>query len=148
MTDETEKPLEMTCAKLLPGGALDDCTFSQIEDALDKAEAPMTNAGRWLTLPERIAALAIRASHESTTCNGNRPLPFDREVLGRMVREAWVRWAQTQPTPKTSWLVAYDDLPEADKEADRQIGESVARWTLIGAAAGASLPSDSTSNVD
>ncbi|KKL95931.1 hypothetical protein LCGC14_1849720, partial [marine sediment metagenome] len=40
-----------------------------------------------------------------------------------MVREAWVRWAKTQPTPKPSWLVSYDDLSEPDKEADRQIGE-------------------------
>lgn len=67
--------------------------------------------------------------------DGNRPLPFDREQLGRLVREAWVRWARTQPAPKPSWLVPYDELSEADKEADRQIGECVARWTLIGDAA-------------
>lgn len=48
-----------------------------------------------------------------------------------MVRETWVRWAQTQPNPKPSWLAPYDDLSEPDKEADRQIGEAVARWTLI-----------------
>jgi len=51
--------------------------------------------------------------------------------LGRMVREAWVRWAQMQPSPKPSWLLPYDDLSEPDKEADRQIGETIARWTLI-----------------
>jgi hypothetical protein len=67
--------------------------------------------------------------------NGGRLLPFDRDTLGRMVREAWVRWAQTQPSPKPSWLVPYDELSEPDKEADRQIGETVARWTLIGDAA-------------
>ena len=67
--------------------------------------------------------------------DGNRPLPFDRDQLGRFVREAWVRWAQTQPNPKPSWLVPYDELSEPDKEADRQIGETVARWTLIGDAA-------------
>jgi hypothetical protein len=67
--------------------------------------------------------------------NGNRSLPFERDVLGRMVREAWVRWAETQPNPKLSWLVPYEDLYEADKEADRQIGESIARWTLAGDAA-------------
>jgi len=67
--------------------------------------------------------------------NGNRPIPFDRDQLGRMVREAWVRWAQTQPDPKPSWLVPYDELSEPDKEADRQIGETIARWTLIGDAA-------------
>lgn len=67
--------------------------------------------------------------------DGNRPLPFSRDQLGRFVREAWVRWAQTQPNPKPSWLVPYDDLSEPDKEADRQIGEAVARWTLFGDAA-------------
>jgi hypothetical protein len=63
--------------------------------------------------------------------DGNRPLPLSRDDLGRIVREAWVRWAQTQPSPKPSWLVPYDELSEADKEADRQIGEAVARFTLI-----------------
>jgi hypothetical protein len=70
--------------------------------------------------------------------DGNRPLPFSRDELGRMVREAWVRWAQTQPNPKPTWLVPYEGLDEPDKEADRQIGEAVARWTLIGDAARAS----------
>lgn len=64
--------------------------------------------------------------------NGARPLPFGRDELGRMVREAWVRWAAEQPNPKPSWLVPYGQLAESDKEADRQIGETIARWTLIG----------------
>ena len=64
--------------------------------------------------------------------DGSRPLPFERDELGRMVREAWVRWALTRPQPKPSWLVPYADLAEPDKEADRQIGEAIARWALIG----------------
>jgi hypothetical protein len=36
--------------------------------------------------------------------------------------------------------VPYDELSEPDKEADRQIGETVARWTLIGDAARAANP--------
>lgn len=64
--------------------------------------------------------------------DGGRPLPFDRDQLGAMVRQAWVRWALTQPNPKASWLIPYEELPECDKEADRQIGEFVARWVLIG----------------
>src|SRR5215469_3515379 len=71
--------------------------------------------------------------------DGNRPLPFSRDELGRMVREAWIRWAQTQPNPKSSWLVPYEELCEPDKEAHRQIGETVARWTLIGDAAAHSV---------
>lgn len=56
----------------------------------------------------------------------NNETPPDRDALGRLVREAWIRWAKTQPSPKQSWLVAYDQLQEHDKEADRQIGEAVA----------------------
>lgn len=75
--------------------------------------------------------------------NGARAISTDRETLGRFVREAWVRWAQTQPSPKPTWLVPYDDLSEPDKEADRQIGEAVARWTLIHDAANFALTAPS-----
>ena len=56
-----------------------------------------------------------------------------REELGQLVRQAWVQWALTQPNPKPSWLVPYGRLDEPDKEADRQIGEAVARWVLASA---------------
>jgi hypothetical protein len=45
--------------RALPGGVMDDATYSDIETALDRVEAPCTNGeGRWLTLPERVLALA------------------------------------------------------------------------------------------
>jgi hypothetical protein len=50
---------------------------------------------------------------------------MDRDKLGRVVRDAWVRWAKMQPDPKPSWLVPYDELSEPDREADRQIGIAV-----------------------
>lgn len=78
-----------------------------------------------------IRALPLDAPAPVGPQDGGRPLPTDRDTLGRLVREAWVRWAQTQPNPKASWLAPYDDLDETDKEADRQIGEAIARWTLI-----------------
>lgn len=80
--------------------------------------------------------------------DGNRPLPWDREVLGRMAREAWVRWAQTQPSPKDSWLIPYDSLNEAEKEAHRQVGEHLARWTLVGDAARAALATPVQSSME
>lgn len=80
--------------------------------------------------------------------DGNRTLPYDRDTLGRFVREAWVRWAETQPDPKPSWLVPYDQLSETDKEADRQIGEAVARWTLIGDAARYSKIKEHLDNIE
>ncbi len=55
---------------------------------------------------------------------------IDRDVLGRIVRDAWIAWAKTQPDPKPSWLVPYDELSEPDKEADRQIGEAVRRASI------------------
>jgi hypothetical protein len=52
-------------------------------------------------------------------------MTIDREQLGRLVRELWIGWANQQPNPKPSWLVSYDGLSEADKEADRVIGEGL-----------------------
>lgn len=53
---QTDLTCEMT--KSLPGGQLDDTTFEAIETALDKVGAPLTADARWLTLPERVEALA------------------------------------------------------------------------------------------
>ncbi len=50
----------------------------------------------------------------------------DRERLGRVAREAWIKWARQQPEPKASWLVPWDGLSEPEREVDRQIGEAVA----------------------
>jgi DNA-binding XRE family transcriptional regulator len=72
--------------------------------------------------------------------NASENIPFSRDELGKLVREAWVRWAKSQDNPKPSWLVPYDGLSEEDKEADRQIGETIAKWTMIGIASRASLP--------
>lgn len=47
------------------------------------------------------------------------------DAIGRRVREVWIEWAKQQPSPKPSWLVPYDDLSEADKDADRRIGEAL-----------------------
>jgi hypothetical protein len=54
-TEGGELKAEMT--RSLPGGSMDDSTFSQIEDALDAIDAPMTEGGKWLSLVERIKAL-------------------------------------------------------------------------------------------
>lgn len=48
-----------------------------------------------------------------------------RERLGMRVREVWVAWAREQPNPKPSWLVPWNELSEADKEADRRIGSAL-----------------------
>ncbi|MGV2135195.1 hypothetical protein GOZ83_19520 [Agrobacterium vitis] len=97
----------------------------------------------------RIAIPAQKAKESSEEVrDGNRALPYERDTLGRFVREAWVRWAKSQTNPKPSWLVPYDDLSEADKEADRQIGEAVARWTMIGNAARSAQVQDMAENAE
>lgn len=58
----------------------------------------------------------------------------DREALGRAVRDVWLGWAREQPRPKPTWLLEWDQLPEADKEVDRRIGE---RLFALGRAAAA-----------
>ena len=87
----------------------------------------------------RSALVASPERRFNAALDGGRPLPFDRDEGGRMVRETWVRWAQTQPTPKSSWLAPYDALSEEDKEADRQIAETIGRWTLLLDAAARSI---------
>jgi hypothetical protein len=78
--------------------------------------------------PER---LTLDAQAVATPSPQEPPhLPFDRDELGRFVRLAWIRWAKSQPHPKDKWLTPYEQLGEPDKEADRQIGEEVARWVL------------------
>ena len=51
---------------------------------------------------------------------------MDREALGRLVRETWVKWASEQPGPKPSWLTGWDDLDDGQREVDMRIGEAVA----------------------
>lgn len=84
-----------------------------ISEALARAERAEAEATFWKF---------ARTGHDSTLVG------IDRETLGREVREAWVRWAVEQPSPKASWLVSYDQLSEPDKEADRQIGEHIAGY--------------------
>lgn len=53
------------------------------------------------------------------------PLPKqgpNRDDLGELVRQVWVKWAKEQPNPKPSHLLPYDQLPEEHKEVDRRIG--------------------------
>lgn len=50
-----------------------------------------------------------------------------RDVLGRLVRHVWLRWAHEQPdaAAHTSWTLPYDEIDERDREVDRRIGEEL-----------------------
>lgn len=76
-------------------------------------------------------------------CNSPRPSPpppqpavewtalkgdeAGRELGGKLVRDLWIEWAREQPNPKPSWLIPWSELPEPDKEADRQIYEGITK---------------------
>jgi hypothetical protein len=82
-------------------------------------------------LKEELATVRATLTAEKVAAQDQSWLPvINREFLGRVVREAWVKWAQQQSNPKPSWLAPYDELSEVDKEADRQIGEAVTQWVL------------------
>lgn len=64
-----------------------------------------------------------------------------RDDLGKAVRDGWVKWAKTQPDPKSSWLVPWEDLNETDREADRCIGDGLVAYLSAVAPVEAGQPS-------
>jgi len=59
---------------------------------------------------------------------------MDREQLGRLVRETFVRQASRRPDAKPSHLVPWERMPEEERETDRLIGEAVAAAAVRGGA--------------
>lgn len=51
---------------------------------------------------------------------------LDREQLGQFVRLAFAGWAKQLPNPKASWLLAWEEIEEWERELDRHIGEFLA----------------------
>lgn len=130
----------LTASAMRRAGDDDHTAWDDVRKYVEGLESEINIKANFIdaTINQLAAAEARIAELETAlalSLNGSRGLPYSREYLGLFVREAWIRWAKTQPNPKPSWLVPYDELPEQDKEADRQIGEAVARWTLIGDAA-------------
>lgn len=116
--------LTATCTKLLPGGGLDDSTYSQIEDALDAIDAPMTgDGGRYLTLVERIAAVA-------------RALP--QKAMSEQGRNVWI--VESEGIPFSVWLTERAATSLVD--GYRQRGNR-ARWRVVPAILMSSMSSGS-----
>lgn len=59
-------------------------------------------------------------------------MTIHRENLGILVRGVWIEWAKQQPdiAEHPHWLTPWADLSERDKEVDRKIGDTVARYVL------------------
>lgn len=86
----------------------------------------LTNLRRQLAQrEEELAAQETEIERLSTAS-----YPIDREFLGRLVRQAWVAWAQDQPDAKAHWLVTWHGLDERMREVDRRIGEQVASVSI------------------
>jgi 8-oxo-dGTP diphosphatase len=111
------------------------------ESLIEKNLAPAT-VGLLKRAEEAEAHAAALAEALNLGLDGNRAIPVDREMLGALVRRVWVHWARAQLNPKPHWLTEWSDLPETDREVDRQIGETVARYVLVGDAASRSLAAD------
>jgi len=47
---------------------------------------------------------------------------MDREELGKLVRRVWVEYCLEIGDTKPSHIAPWEELSEADKEADRRIG--------------------------
>lgn len=114
-----------------------DCTIAQpVEQTAEPVawrwevevlgEKTWQYASHWSTGPKDAQPLYAAAQPVEQTW---APV-ISRDFLGQIVREAWVKWAKQQPNPKPSWLAQYAELSEADKEADRQIGEAVLQWVM------------------
>lgn len=48
-----------------------------------------------------------------------------RELVGRAVRQVWVKWAREQSDPKPSWLLPWEELDEGQREVDMRIGAAL-----------------------
>ena len=116
-----------------------DEVLSEMDDHWPAYAGTVVNACNAI-IRRRLAAHATQASisdppdaHVEGSGQTTGAAGLDRDYGGRLVREAWVRWALTQPSPKPTWLVPYDELSEPDKEADRQIAEAL--WSAQAAPA-------------
>lgn len=69
----------------------------------------------------------------SASSSNSKPFlePHEREELGQVIRNAWVRWASRQANPKASHVVPWRDLPELDKEADRCIADELVAYLRL-----------------
>lgn len=84
--------------------------------------------------PERARSM-LEHIHEQLSKLYNEDQDLDmpqprRELLGRVVRDAWIKWARENKKDKPSWLVPWEELDEEYKEADRQIAMAVVRWLI------------------
>jgi hypothetical protein len=68
---------------------------------------------------------AAPVSREGQESSGEPEAP-QRVALGMLVRAVWVAWAREQPDARPSWLAAWAELDEGQREVDMRIGEAVA----------------------
>jgi hypothetical protein len=72
------------------------------------------------------ARAAGRAEWPATEAVSTSDRSASREALGRVVRDAWIKWAEEQPDPKPSWLVPWEALDAGQRDVDMRIAEAIA----------------------
>jgi hypothetical protein len=90
-----------------------------MNDATQVPADEIVDADIWCLLPD--CPMKDRHLWGAAGCIDSTPAAADR--IGQAVREAWVSWAANlAPEPKPTWLLAWDQLDEQSKQADRAIG--------------------------
>ena len=76
---------------LLPNGIRDECTYGDVAEALRSAGAPSFQNGKWLSLPERIAALTDEWQPIETAPKDGSPVLIFVPSTGICMYVAWNR---------------------------------------------------------
>lgn len=102
-------------------------SFSESARALGVAQAKgdADAIAHWTAVVAAFEAAAKAALNQKPLVVDHQA--WNRENLGRLVRDEWMDWALEQDNPKPSWLTPWSLLSEPDREVDRRIGERIAK---------------------
>lgn len=104
----------------LPGGTFWYVKDHDVPDGLEPHVAAICNS-----------EFDARQIHEALELLALLTGPLDREALGMIVREEWVRFCiETSRISPPSRIAPWDETSDWSKEVDRRIGEAVAHALL------------------
>lgn len=75
----------------------------------------------------------VRELHPAVDSSDDE-FPVDRDALGRVVWSAWADWARAGDRHALSQAIAYEQLPQPERELYRTLGDAVARFILANSA--------------
>lgn len=123
--------------------ALRDFTRDLLAVVTDQVAEGLKEAASKAPLPAKVELRKLCLSHNATTgrvcgeplaqwadrswrCSNlhyNDQYSLVRETLGRLVREVRIVWTRDPQSPKSHRFLPWEKISEADREADRRIGE-------------------------